>query len=422
MNQNNKYIIGLTGGIATGKSTVANILKKCGFKVIDYDNISREIISKDIDTIELIRQSFGDEFVVDGTINRKKLGEYIFSNTEKREILNDITHNRIIDISIDALNSYDDEIVFMDIPLLFESWKRIEEKGIVFDEVWLVSSDFEVQKARLIERDQISSDYAETKISSQMPLKEKSEKSDIIIDNNGNLEELESKVKHEIQNLQERTNKGMVRSLKKIIKVVLWIVIFIFAAYLLLNMKYPLSYVETIDKYAEEYGVDKYLVYSMINTESGFNKEAQSHKGAKGLMQIMPMTSEEICGNLSEDIESMDMSDPETNIKYGVYYIKQLLDKYEGNVEVALAAYNAGMGNVKNWLESTINIEDFTNSVNINETKNYISKVNNGRDMYKLLYDDLKIQSLFNGDNNIKIMNDIKALLKDVKTKVGQLM
>ncbi|NLY20788.1 MAG: lytic transglycosylase domain-containing protein, partial [Tissierellia bacterium] len=141
-----------------------------------------------------------------------------------------------------------------------------------------------------------------------------------------------------------------------------------------------------------------------------------------GLMQIMPMTSEEICGNLSEDIESMDMSDPETNIKYGVYYIKQLLDKYEGNVEVALAAYNAGMGNVKNWLESTINIEDFTNNVNINETKNYISKVNKGRDMYKLLYDDLKIQSLFNGDNNIKIMNDIKALLKDVKTKVGQLM
>ncbi|NLY21337.1 MAG: dephospho-CoA kinase [Tissierellia bacterium] len=206
MNQNNKYIIGLTGGIATGKSTVANILKKCGFKVIDYDNISREIISKDIDTIELIRQSFGDEFVVDGTINRKKLGEYIFSNTEKREILNDITHNRIIDISIDALNSYDDEIVFMDIPLLFESWKRIEEKGIVFDEIWLVSSDFEVQKARLIERDQINSDYAETKISSQMPLKEKSKKSDIIIDNNGNLEELESKVKHEIQNLLERTN------------------------------------------------------------------------------------------------------------------------------------------------------------------------------------------------------------------------
>ena len=194
------------------------------------------------------------------------------------------------------------------------------------------------------------------------------------------------------------------------------------AAYLLLNMKYPLSYVETIDKYAEEYGVDKYLVYSMINTESGFNKEAQSHKGAKGLMQLMPMTSEEICGNLSEDVNSLDMADPETNIKYGVYYIKQLLDKYEGNVEVALAAYNAGMGNVKNWLESTINIEDFTNSVNINETKKYISKVNSGRDMYKLLYDDLKIQSLFNGDNNIKIMNDIKSLLKDVKTKVGQLM
>ena len=206
MNQNNKYIIGLTGGIATGKSTVGNILKKCGFRVIDYDNISREIISKDIETIEQIRQNFGDEFVVDGSINRKKLGEYIFKSADKREILNDITHNRIIDISIDILNSYDDKIVFMDIPLLFESWNRIEKKGIIFNEIWLVSSSFNVQKNRLMERDQINNDYAETKISSQMPLKEKREKSDIIIDNNGNLEDLESKVKHEIQNLLERIN------------------------------------------------------------------------------------------------------------------------------------------------------------------------------------------------------------------------
>lgn len=213
----------------------------------------------------------------------------------------------------------------------------------------------------------------------------------------------------------------MVRGLRKFVKLIVWLVLLLAVGFVLLNMKYPLGYVKVIDKYAEEYQVDKYLIYSLINTESGFHKDAKSSKGANGLMQLMPPTTEEICSDLGENLNGIDTSDPETNIKYGIYYFKQLLNKYDNQVDIALAAYNAGMGNVNDWIADN-GTSNFAERIPIKETKEYVKRVNTGRDMYKLMYNDLKFKSLFDEEHKIKIMYDFKNALKGIKNKVSSLL
>ncbi|MBR6680768.1 MAG: lytic transglycosylase domain-containing protein [Clostridia bacterium] len=147
------------------------------------------------------------------------------------------------------------------------------------------------------------------------------------------------------------------------------------------------SYVKT---YASEYNIPEYIIFAVIETESGFDKDAESSVGARGLMQMMPSTFEWLTGpeHLGERLPSSKLYDPEISIKYGTYYLNYLYKKFDYNWDNTFAAYNAGEGNVAEWLESDKYSDGKGNLVNIpfKETAHYVKKVNDNIEIYKKLY------------------------------------
>ncbi len=148
---------------------------------------------------------------------------------------------------------------------------------------------------------------------------------------------------------------------------------------------YPDKYSDYVGKYSEKYGVDKNLVYAVIKQESNFEEEANSRRGAKGLMQIMNDTANEIAEELG--FSGMNLYNPETNINIGTKYLADLMEKYN-NMKMAIAAYNAGFGNVDKWIAQGIIKKDGSNLENIpyKETEVYLRKVMKNYEMYNKLY------------------------------------
>lgn len=177
-------VIGLTGGIASGKSTVANMCKEQGITVIDADMESRAAVEPGEKAYEQIVAHFGkDILLADGTINRAKLGEIIFNNKEERMVLNGIVHPAVrerMNAKKEAAAEKNETIIIMDIPLLFES-----KLTNLVDRSLLVFVDETTQLKRLMERNQYTEQEAMSRIHSQMPLKEKIRLSDWVIDNSG---------------------------------------------------------------------------------------------------------------------------------------------------------------------------------------------------------------------------------------------
>ncbi|MGN1201478.1 MAG: lytic transglycosylase domain-containing protein [Candidatus Caccovivens sp.] len=136
---------------------------------------------------------------------------------------------------------------------------------------------------------------------------------------------------------------------------------------------FPLKYQEEVASACNQYDVDKAIVFSVINVESHFNKNAISSRGAVGLMQVMPSTAQYLAEQLN--LNEYDLTNPEDNILFGTYYIHVLLKKFE-NIETALCAYNAGPTNVKGWLADAEKSDDGITLKNIpfEETRNYIEK------------------------------------------------
>ena len=115
---------------------------------------------------------------------------------------------------------------------------------------------------------------------------------------------------------------------------------------------YPTKYSEYVEKYSEENGIDKYLVYAIIKAESNFDPNVKSNADARGLMQLMEETAVERSNAIEgTEIEAYDLYDPETNIKLGTSYFAYLLGLYDDNIVLAIIAYNAGLGNVEQWIK-----------------------------------------------------------------------
>lgn len=153
----------------------------------------------------------------------------------------------------------------------------------------------------------------------------------------------------------------------------------------LLRRQFPLKYESTIVKYAGEYGLDPYFVCAMIDTESDFNEDAVSEDGAQGLMQIMPETSEWIAGKLA--VSDYDIFDPDTNIMFGCWYLRFLKDRFSGEEQLMIAAYNAGHNKVEQWLAEGYS-KDGTklDEIPYEETKKYVDKVTRAYEEYQKLY------------------------------------
>ena len=190
--------IGLTGSIATGKSTVAKMFANYNIPVVDADKIAREVVEVGKPTYLEIVEAFGEDILQENKeLDRKKLGSIVFSNEEKRKKLNSIIHPSIRAEMLrqkEELIAQGERCVVLDIPLLFES------KLFHFvDKVLVVYVDEETQLQRLMERDRSTEEEAKSRINSQLSIEEKAKKADAIIDNSGTIEESKMQLKALLQ-------------------------------------------------------------------------------------------------------------------------------------------------------------------------------------------------------------------------------
>ncbi len=205
---------------------------------------------------------------------------------------------------------------------------------------------------------------------------------------------------------------------KKIISTILIFTLIIAGILVYLKITYPLGYLNFIKKYSKEYNVDPYLVAAIINVESRYDKKAISSKKARGLMQISPITGEWAAKELSIEDFSMEMLfDPEINIKIGTWYIKVLSEEFNNNLQLILAAYNGGSGNVSKWLEDEEYSKDglALTKIPFKETEEYIKKVEKNLRIYRIIYKSQFNSSSFYGENYlIGLMHNFRKIIKNL--------
>ena len=192
-----EYAIALTGGIATGKSTVASLLALNGMRVIDADTISHEILDA---SLTWVKDEFGDEFVNISKVNRAKLGNLVFSDTKAKKKLEDFLHPKIRD-EIELRSIKQDKFKFpylIDIPLFFEN------KAYNIKESVVVYTPKEIQLERFMKRNGYSKEESLKRIASQMPIDEKKQKATWIIDNSKNLKHLQQEVEDFVEKIKEK--------------------------------------------------------------------------------------------------------------------------------------------------------------------------------------------------------------------------
>lgn len=184
-------IIGLTGGIATGKSTVSDYLRdKYQIPVIDADVLAREAVQVGSPIFGRIVERYGDDILnPNGDINRGRLGEIVFNNEGERLWLEGLIHPYVRQKMEEGIRELDAPIIVLSIPLLFEA-----QMTDLVDQIWVVYTDFETQVSRLQGRNGLSRESAIARIRSQMPLQDKLVRADVVIDNTGTVEELYEKI------------------------------------------------------------------------------------------------------------------------------------------------------------------------------------------------------------------------------------
>ncbi len=195
--------IGLTGSIASGKSTVSKRLLALGAHVLDADRIAREVVEPGTEGLSRIVSAFGKEVLLpDGSLDRKKLAARVFGNDAALGVLNGITHPLVIDTMrsrSDELEKTDQKaVVIWDMPLLIECGAYRE-----MDLVWLVAADREVRIARVMVRDNCTREHALLRMAAQMPQEDKLSYADTVIFNDGSMEELHVQVDRAYQRLFE---------------------------------------------------------------------------------------------------------------------------------------------------------------------------------------------------------------------------
>ena len=187
-------VIGLTGGIGTGKSAVLQILREMGVKTLSADDIAKEILQPGNDAYNDVLAEFGEEILMsDGSVNKSALAEVIFNDENARNCLNKIMHPKIIKIMEEQVKEFKNNVsrgtFVLEIPLLFECGL---EKSV--DNIWVVSAEPETQIRRLITRCSIDEGEARKRILAQFPLDYKKSRADIIINNDGSLKELKNSI------------------------------------------------------------------------------------------------------------------------------------------------------------------------------------------------------------------------------------
>ncbi|KMY78565.1 dephospho-CoA kinase [Leuconostoc mesenteroides subsp. dextranicum] len=195
--------VGLTGGIATGKSTVSALLRQAGFPIVDADIVAREVVEPGTPMLEKIKLAFGPGIIDNGVLDRRKLGQIVFEDGAQLKKLNDIMQPAISSAMADKINFWrlqNVPILVLDVPLLFE---RDYDKNKLVDKIIVVTASEEIQLSRLENRDQLSNMEARNRVKAQLPMSQKIARADYVIDNNGRIEELQEQVTVLIKKIKE---------------------------------------------------------------------------------------------------------------------------------------------------------------------------------------------------------------------------
>lgn len=193
------FILGLTGGIATGKSAADDFFRKKGIPVIDADQVAHHVYDLNKPAWRELKQVFGKEYLnADQTVNRQKLGDLVFHNPQKLELLNQITHPFIYqEIMARIADLSNQKLVVVDMPVLFES-----NGAKICDRILVVSLPESVQLTRLMKRNNLDKEQALARIHSQMPLAQKEKKADYVVDNSGTLIDLANSLTKVLEKIQ----------------------------------------------------------------------------------------------------------------------------------------------------------------------------------------------------------------------------
>lgn len=208
MNQNNNpYVIVITGGIATGKSEASKYLRELGYTVLDSDLIVHNGYKKGSDLYKVLINTFSEAILDDDKyIDRQKLGNIVLNDNEKLSKLNAIVHKYVVDELIDGINKSNDKLIFLDIPLMFEQKDALSNMGLNYNEVWLVYISEETQKERLTQRAILENkDVNQTLsiIKKQLPIEQKKLLADKIINNEGSINNLRHNILELIKNIKK---------------------------------------------------------------------------------------------------------------------------------------------------------------------------------------------------------------------------
>ena len=202
----NIYIVGLTGGIASGKSEAAGYLVSQGAHCVDADAISHFLTRPEGLLLSDIRREFGDEvFNYDGTLNLKALADLVFNDDDKRRVLDGITHPAIQKAMLDEVEDAEkagEKVIFLNVPLLFETGM-----DALCDETWLINTDADVQLERLMQRDGLDEEQAQSRVRSQMSAEEKLQRANVVIDNNKTLEKMLGELQSQYNALLKRVSR-----------------------------------------------------------------------------------------------------------------------------------------------------------------------------------------------------------------------
>lgn len=199
-------VLGITGGIASGKTTVAQTFRELGAMVVSADELAREVVRPGTKALQQIAEHFGDQVLnEDGTLNRRGMAKVIFSDDQARIVLNGITHPAIAALACKRLREAEQggaPLVVYDAPLLFEAGADRQ-----VDKVLVVKVDAEVQLVRLMSRDGIDRQQALARIDTQMSQEEKIARADFVVDNSGTARETQSQVRSLMESLS-RSSRG----------------------------------------------------------------------------------------------------------------------------------------------------------------------------------------------------------------------
>ena len=471
-------LIGITGSIACGKSTVSRELLRMGYPVIDGDLLSRELTGPGGIAMEDIRVAFGDRFLLpNGSLNRSEMSRLVFSEPLARDRLDLVMapHLKALTFKrIEEARSSGSVLCFLDFPLLYE--KGYDQ---YCDSVWCIWLPEDLQLHRLIERDGYSRDEAMSRIQAVMSSDEKANRSAVVIDNSGPVEDTLRQVENQLSVelsrispvprrrshatasfIQEQTlyrneydhylqsspapftvpDMGFDRPdsarkkpsgrksswvLPEWVRISLISLVFLLAvsftaqmlmkAYLArrretheaeqraIDEQYPLMYRDSITAIASEYNLAPSLIASVIMNESSFRPAVESSVGARGLMQVMPDTAEWIAHKLHMDDYRLDkLYDPDTNIRFGCWYLNYLSTLFNGDPLCVICAYHAGQGEISSWLSNPAYSSDGLtlnpDSLPEGPTKLYAGRVTRDYGIYKAKYfDQSDFVSAFDG-------------------------